>query len=188
MSWQRVHLNDVAASPWRNGGGVTRELLAWPDAQDWMWRLSVADVAHSGLFSHFAGVQRWFSVLGPGAVHLTVGEQAHLLNRHSAPLCFDGETPTDCALLEGATQDFNLMVRQPQVSARMTRVSGAVRLTLDTPKTVAIYAVDAMTTVQSGEHTMALAANTLVWQALPAGTALQLSGPNFLWMEMALRA
>lgn len=188
MSWQRVRLGDVSPSPWRNGGGVTRELLAWPDAQDWLWRLSVAEVAHSGLFSHFAGVQRWFAVLGHGAVRLTVGTQPHLVTTHSGPLCFDGGMPVDCVLLDGSTQDFNLMVRQPQVSARMIRVSGALGFTLDTPKTIAIYAIDSMTKVQSGEQSMALAANTLVWQALPAGTALQLSGSDFLWMEMALRA
>ena len=31
----RSPLADVAPQPWRNGGGVTRELLAWPAAGDW---------------------------------------------------------------------------------------------------------------------------------------------------------
>ena len=35
----------AVAVPWRNGGGVTRELLAWPDSKDWALRVSVADVA-----------------------------------------------------------------------------------------------------------------------------------------------
>jgi len=33
----------AVAVPWRNGGGVTRELLAWPDSKDWALRVSVAD-------------------------------------------------------------------------------------------------------------------------------------------------
>jgi hypothetical protein len=33
MSWHTVHLADVPPSPWKNGGGTTRELLAWPSAQ-----------------------------------------------------------------------------------------------------------------------------------------------------------
>ena len=64
MNWQLIRLDEVPASPWRNGGGVTRELLAWPEAADWCCRLSVAEVTQDGPFSRFDGVQRWFAVLG----------------------------------------------------------------------------------------------------------------------------
>jgi environmental stress-induced protein Ves len=53
MSWQIVPLEDVSPAPWRNGGGVTRELLAWPTPQDWDWRISVAEVEKNGPFSRF---------------------------------------------------------------------------------------------------------------------------------------
>ena len=56
--------------PWRNGGGVTRELLAWPDPHDWLLRVSVADIHASGPFSKFPGVDRWFAVLAGGAVSI----------------------------------------------------------------------------------------------------------------------
>ncbi|HZW73458.1 MAG TPA: HutD family protein, partial [Caldimonas sp.] len=39
---------DVAAAPWKNGGGVTRELLALRPGGDWRVRISVADVARDG--------------------------------------------------------------------------------------------------------------------------------------------
>jgi environmental stress-induced protein Ves len=42
MSWHVVQLADVAVMPWRNGGGVTRELAAWPARDAWHWRMSVA--------------------------------------------------------------------------------------------------------------------------------------------------
>ncbi|MDW3472061.1 HutD family protein [Escherichia coli] len=36
---------DKPLQPWRNGGGVTRQLLAWPDDENWLlrtvWRMSV---------------------------------------------------------------------------------------------------------------------------------------------------
>ena len=63
MSWNAVRLDQVTAQPWRNGGGLTRELLAWPGGEDWRLRLSVAQVTQDGPFSQFGGVQRWFSVL-----------------------------------------------------------------------------------------------------------------------------
>ena len=38
-----VRTADVAARPWKNGGGTTRELLARPAGDDWQVRVSVAD-------------------------------------------------------------------------------------------------------------------------------------------------
>jgi uncharacterized protein len=39
-----VRVAEIAPVAWRNGGGVTRELLAWPDPEDWLLRVSVADI------------------------------------------------------------------------------------------------------------------------------------------------
>ena len=109
--WHTVSLADVAATPWRNGGGVTRELVAWPSQDDWQWRMSVAEVGSSGPFSRFEGVQRWFAVLSGAGVALDIDGERHTLTAVSTPLAFDGAASTDCTLLDGATQDFNLMVR-----------------------------------------------------------------------------
>ena len=107
-----VRSMDVPAQHWRNGGGLTRELLAWPDAATWQVRVSVADVDADGPFSAYPGVQRWFTVLKGAGVELTVGPAVHHLERGDAPLCFAGDAPTSCRLLEGSTQDLNLMLRQ----------------------------------------------------------------------------
>lgn len=185
MSWKRVHLHEVAPSPWRNGGGVTRELLAWPDARDWRWRrLSVAEVAQSGPFSRFEGVQRWFAVLHGADVRLSVGGQSHVLTRASVPLCFDGALPADCELLDGATQDFNLMVRMDQTLAQMKRVSGDVSIVLDAPRTVAVYATNSGARVLVEHDSLLLPAHSLAWQALPAEARVQVRGADALWMEM----
>src|SRR5512133_3890793 len=112
MTWQVVSLADAAPSPWRNGGGVTRELAAWPGAADWAWRISVAEVASDGPFSRFDGVQRWFAVLGGQGVRLKLPDAWRELTRASAPFQFEGELAIDCELLDGPTQDLNLMVRR----------------------------------------------------------------------------
>jgi hypothetical protein len=101
----------VAPQPWQNGGGLTRELLAWPAGADWQCRISVADIEADGPFSAFPGVERWFTVLKGAGVELTVDGQAHRLTRTSAPLCFDGAAVTRCRLLDGPTRDLNLMLR-----------------------------------------------------------------------------
>ena len=75
--WKVINLADVVPTPWKNGGGTTRELIAWPDAEHWVWRMSVAEVAQSGPFSRFEGVQRWFAVLGGAGVALTHNGTRH---------------------------------------------------------------------------------------------------------------
>ena len=102
---------DVAPQPWRNGGGQTRELLAWPDANDWQLRISRADIGADGPFSAFPGVQRWFAVLSGAGVALQFAAGERLVRQSDAPLQFDGAAAPGCRLLDGATQDLNLMAR-----------------------------------------------------------------------------
>ena len=103
---------DAPPQPWRNGGGSTRELLAWPSAEDWQLRLSVADIDADGPFSIFDGVQRWFVVLQGAGVALTIDGQPRRQRMADAPLHFDGGARTDCRLLDGPTRDLNLMLRR----------------------------------------------------------------------------
>ncbi|MBS1226869.1 MAG: hypothetical protein H6R17_146 [Proteobacteria bacterium] len=185
MNWQLVALGDVSASPWRNGGGVTRELAVWPpDGDSWTWRMAVAEVEHDGPFSRFPGIERWFAVLSGDGVQLVIDEQAQQLTCRSAPLRFDGGVATDCRLLGGATQDFNLMLRRSQARAVMRRLSGNLDVVLAAPKTIAVYAIDAAVRIDLGHRALRLAPGNLAWKALPAGTSLQVCGPSALWIEI----
>ncbi|MDO8769097.1 MAG: HutD family protein [Burkholderiaceae bacterium] len=184
MSWQTISLIDVPPSPWRNGGGVTHELLAWPSAQDWAWRLSVAEVAGDGPFSRFDGVQRWFAVLGGAGVQLQLPEQSHVLTMDSVPLCFDGAESVDCHLLYGATQDFNLMLRRDRAKARMQRLSGVTCFVLGAHQTIAIYAINTKAIVLYEHEKLTIESHSLAWRSLPAGAQLQVSAANALWMEI----
>ena len=57
---------DAVERPWRNGGGVTRELASSPEGvDDFDWRVSIAEVTASGDFSRFPGVDRTIVRLGP---------------------------------------------------------------------------------------------------------------------------
>lgn len=108
MSWSIISAEQVQPQAWRNGGGQTRELLAWPHAHDWALRISVADITRDGPFSAFPGVQRWFAVLQGMGVQLfeyemRVGDEL---------LRFDGALAPDCTLIKGPTRDFNLMHRE----------------------------------------------------------------------------
>lgn len=111
MTWQLIETMQVAPQPWRNGHGRTRELLAWPDATDWRVRVSVADIDAGAPFSPFPGVERWFVVLKGAGVELDIDGTPHQQTRIDPPFSFDGAATIHCRLLDGPTQDLNLMLR-----------------------------------------------------------------------------
>jgi environmental stress-induced protein Ves len=106
-----LRLADAPRQPWRNGGGMTRELLAWPDPGRWQVRISVADIEADGPFSAFAGVRRWFTVLQGGGVALTIDGVERICRVGDAPIAFSGEASTVCRLLAGPSRDLNFMLR-----------------------------------------------------------------------------
>ncbi|GIF97064.1 HutD/Ves family protein [Catellatospora citrea] len=102
---------DRVAVAWRNGGGVTREIAAFPaGVDDFRWRLSIADVAADGPFSAFVGYRRVITVLTGAGMRLTVGDAVHDIGPLQ-PFEFDGGAQTTCTLPGGPITDLNLMVR-----------------------------------------------------------------------------
>jgi len=182
--WNVVHLADIPATPWRNGGGVTRELAMWPDAGDWAWRMSVADVDKSGPFSKFDGIERWFAVVEGAGVQLDVAGVPHRVTAAGAPLFFDGAATTGCELIDGKTRDFNLMVRRGSEPSRMVRVQGRFSETLHAIKTIAIYAYGSSATVLFDEETLQLEPASLAWRTVTGSAAVRIAAQNALWMEI----
>ncbi|MBC7470044.1 MAG: HutD family protein [Ramlibacter sp.] len=182
MNWTLVRLDEVDATPWRNGGGVTRELLAWPGANDWRVRMSVAEVAQDGPFSRFDGVHRWFAVLAGAGVRLRLAGVTHALTGRSPPFALDGGTATDCALIDGATQDFNLMLRGSV--GEMVRVQGVHAAGCSAGALVALYAGRSGAAVVCGNEELQIGPQTLAWRILGADQALRAESPDALWMEI----
>ena len=182
--WNVVRLADIPATPWRNGGGVTRELAMWPDAGDWAWRMSVADVDQSGPFSKFEGIERWFAVLEGAGVQLDVAGVPHRVTSDDAPLFFDGAAQTGCELIDGKTRDFNLMVRRGSEPSRMVRVKERFSETLHAMKTIAVYAYGSSATVLFDEEVLQLAPASLAWRTVTGSAAVRIAAQNALWMEI----
>ena len=110
MKLTMVDFGSAALQPWRNGGGSTREYLAWPDAATWALRVSVAGIECDGPFSTYPGADRWFSVLEGNGVRLRFdGGETWRVTRDKAMLQFDGERAPHCSLIDGATRDLNVM-------------------------------------------------------------------------------
>jgi len=106
-----IEADTLVPEPWRNGGGRTRELFAWPSREAWHVRISLADIEADGPFSAFPGVRRWFAVIEGAGVVLDFAGREQRMTAGDAPLQFDGAAAPGCRLISGATRDLNLMLR-----------------------------------------------------------------------------
>ena len=113
-----VRFADLTPVPWRNGGGVTREVVSergsGPQGLD--WRISIAEVSEAGPFSTFPGVGRVITVVEGEGMDLVIDGVEHVLGLHE-PLSFDGASRTECTRLRGPVRDLNVMTRNDRLSA-----------------------------------------------------------------------
>jgi len=129
---QRFDLSTTPQTPWKNGGGATRELACWPPGADmdhFGWRVSVATVVQAGPFSAFPGVDRHIMLLEGGGLHLAArdGTLQHALDVPWQPFSFAGELALDCTVVGGTSQDFNLMLRRGAWQGGIDIVRGSVQ-------------------------------------------------------------
>ncbi|MEY2618152.1 MAG: hypothetical protein RL522_1154 [Pseudomonadota bacterium] len=122
MRWQRFDRSSLPAMPWKNGGGVTREIVCWPPGaglDDFDWRVSIATIASDGPFSAFPGIDRVITLLEGGGVHMASegGAIDHRLDTPLQPYAFPGEATVQARLLAGECEDFNVMTRRASCRA-----------------------------------------------------------------------
>lgn len=111
-----IRFAELRAQPWRNGGGVTRELASHPlaaSAQDgvWDWRVSIAEVSKAGPFSAFPGMERVITVIDGELLLLTVDGAEHPLEKYR-PFRFPGDAASAAALPTGDIRDLNVITRK----------------------------------------------------------------------------
>ena len=119
---QLTHLTtaDYKRMPWKNGGGTTTEIWIEPPGAAWdafEWRVGIADIAQSGPFSSFPGIDRSIMLLEcpPGsAMQLSIDGRDVGLPLHEF-LDFAGESATHCTLHGAPVRDFNVMSRRSRI-------------------------------------------------------------------------
>jgi hypothetical protein len=117
-----IRAEDLAVVPWKNGGGVTTEIAAGApraDDQDWTWRVSVADVAASGPFSEFPGIDRTIAVIEGNGMDLQFDDGRMVPLELNQPADFDGGDAVTGILRDDAIRDFNVMVDRRYYSTRL---------------------------------------------------------------------
>jgi len=135
------------AVPWKNGGGVTREVAAWPQSagfEDFDWRVSIAEVAEAGPFSRFENIDRTLAILS-GCMVLDFAERSVTLDAASAPFAFAGDAACHGTPIGGPVTDLNVMTRRGRCTSRVERATQA---------TLADALVVAIATTRLGDQTL----------------------------------
>lgn len=138
-----IPANEYRRERWRNGLGWTREIhaarahaghghaelalgghgsaMSSRDGEDrWDWRISIAEIESDAPFSSFKGVDRVLVLLSGNGLRLRFqdGELQTLLPPHGQSR-FNGERQVRGELIDGTTQDFNLMWRRDNIAAQL---------------------------------------------------------------------
>ncbi|MDC3955264.1 HutD/Ves family protein [Polyangium jinanense] len=137
MQIRHLRPSDYRVMPWKNGLGTTTEIAVDPPGaglDDFAWRLSIADLAASGPFSTFPGIER--------IILQTEGEPMELVHEGRggrrlallSPYRFDGAWPTHGELGGTPARDFNIMARRsrfrPSAAVHSLARGSRVRLCL----------------------------------------------------------
>jgi environmental stress-induced protein Ves len=152
--------------PWKNGGGLTREVAVYPERSgldDFDWRLSIAEVRAGGPFSAFPGIERQLAVLSGRLVLSIGGGEPLTLSPESAPLGFAGEVPVVAQPPQGPASDLNLVTRRVRCAGRLAR---------HTVRAADPCVGAAHTTVLIALAPLSLAAHGGQWQLGPLDAAL----------------
>lgn len=164
---ERFAFAQLPITPWKNGGGVTREIARMPgesDMDSFDWRASIADVSMDGAFSTFPGVDRVIVLLQGAGVLLRSrdGTLDHSLDTPLVPYAFSADIGLDATLIHGPSRDFNVMTRRSAARADV-RVIDRGEMVADAPSGVLFAARGGWRLSSDGGHEETLEPESGLW-------------------------
>lgn len=171
--------------PWKNGGGITEDVLLLPDGAahaDFDVRISRAPIVEEGPFSAFPGIDRHITRLSTNPLSLAFAQETRTLARLE-PFYFDSALQPRSVLADGPAEVLNVMTRRGRWHAQVMPATAGNGPLLAAPEggMVMLYAVtgtwqvgDAAgaVLVRPGETLLAREAQTLRVSGEPSGEAV----------------
>lgn len=123
----------AAAMPegrWRNGLGVSWDIAAEPvGGDDFGWRFAIARIDGDVPFSHYARVDRVFTLIGGRGLMLTIGGLGKIdVSELLVPVRFPGDAETFCEVKEGPCRALNLFLARGRWAAEVAVVPGETKM------------------------------------------------------------
>jgi len=156
-----IRARDYREQPWKNGGGLTREIavaFSDDDAKEVLWRVSLATIDRDGPFSEYRGYDRTIVAIDSDPIELDVDGNRVMLER-CRPHEFRGEARVACRLTGAATRDLNAMTLRTAFLHDVEIVTSPARFVLDDEEIVFVHAIEGAASV--GE--MPCAAGDTIW-------------------------
>ena len=185
-----LRARDRREMAWKNGGGVTSEVVAAPvgaSFETFDWRVSIAAIHVSGPFSELPGVDRQL-VLLEGLLSLKVADQApNELSPSSAPLAFAGDLHAHAEVIAGPVTDLNVMTRRGRFRAAIEARTLSAPATIHNSETATVLLTTELIDIeyQGVEHKLQPRDAVLLRGSSAARLAPRASPANFYVIEIA---
>ncbi|WP_428028943.1 HutD/Ves family protein [Ancylobacter sp.] len=118
---------DYSRVPWKNGGGITEDVLLLPEGSshdDFDVRISLAPIVEEGPFSSFPGIDRHITRLSRNGLGLAFANGTRALARLE-PLYFDSVQQPRSVLPDGPAWVINVMTRRGRWNAQVMPAAAA---------------------------------------------------------------
>ncbi len=180
--WHHLRPADHSVIPWKNGGGITRDIVLLPAGSghdDFDIRVSLAPIVTDGPFSSFPGIDRQITLLQGAGLELVFDDHVTALER-LRPLYFDSVLAPSSRLAAGPVEVLNVMTRRGRWRAQVLALAGGSAPPLVAPPGghIVLYAVRGVWrfaesgALEPGETLMTEGATTLNLAAAPEAEAL----------------
>ena len=139
---KHLSTSDYIEMPWKNGRGMTTEIMKRERAQRIQYRLSSAIVETSGPFSLFPGLRRILVNLGPSSMTLrmngsTTSQDSQRLDPGQI-YQFEGDIPIDCEV-ERSSRDFNIFYDPLRMDVKVRCAAIGEQASVAIPRTGTVF-------------------------------------------------
>lgn len=150
-----IRAGSARVMPWKNGLGSTTELAVEPPGaslDDFLWRVSIAELRGAGQFSTFPGYDRIITQLDGPPMTLTHAGRPPVILQPLVPHALSGDEETECAV-SGVAHDFNLIVRRDHARAALAvhRLSEGEMLAGEADAVTVLHLLEGELTASGGE-------------------------------------
>ena len=119
---------DYRTTPWKNGRGVTEDVLLLPlgaSHENFDIRISRAPIVDESQFSAFPGIDRTITRLSENPLVLRFEDGEEVALGHLSPYRFDSASAPCSQLPDGASQVMNVMTRRGRWRARVAVIDSS---------------------------------------------------------------